>query len=368
LKALFVIDNLSTGGAQRQMVNLAIELHKRNHSVIFFCYSPGDLLAGPLTAEGIPIITALKNSRFSLNIFLSLRRTIMNGNFDIILSFLQTPNFYAIISRQLLLNRPRLVISERSNDVNPIGLFQQAIRVFYRLVDHIVVNSYSQQENFRSKYRWTGKKISTIYNGLDLEKFNYVPPVKENDPIKILVIASVRAEKNGMSLIEALHILRGEDGYCPLVRWVGQKVLTGEHLAYLKRMEGAISRYGLSEQWFWLGQRDDIPELIHDHDILVLASSREGLPNVVCEALACGRPVIVSNILDNPRLVQDGVTGFLFDWKDARSLADSIRKYRALSIAERNEMGLKARQFAEKQLSIARMTAAYEQLFTSLIG
>jgi glycosyltransferase involved in cell wall biosynthesis len=368
MRILCVIDSLGTGGAQRQMVNLALELKKRGHSILFFCYAPGDLMAGPLIAQKIPIKIVPKKSRFSPHIFFNLHHIIKEEKFDLILSYLTTPNFYSIIARLCLKNRPRLVISERNNDFTPIRLFERLIRQSYRLTDHLVVNSFSQQENFCFKYKWIQKKISTIYNGLDLSKFKYSPMTIKNNPTKILVVASVLPRKNGLCLIEALHILREEDGCWPSVHWVGEKVLSGAALEYLQKMEKAILHYGLSDQWFWLGQRDDIVDLLHNHDVLVLPSYQEGLPNVVCEALACGRPVIVSNILDNPRLVQEGVSGFLFDWKDARSLADSIRRFQALSLAARNEMGLKGRQFAENQLSIARMAAEYEQLFNTLIA
>ena len=53
MKILCVIDNLSTGGAQRQIINLANGLHSRGHQVSIFCYAPGDMLAQHLAKEGI---------------------------------------------------------------------------------------------------------------------------------------------------------------------------------------------------------------------------------------------------------------------------------------------------------------------------
>src|SRR4030042_6936694 len=98
MKVLCVIDNLSTGGAQRQIINLAIGLHQRGHSVSMFCYAPGTLLAQPLEKEGIHAHVQLKKSRFSLDVVRGLRRHIDQGKYQAVVSFLNTPNFYAVLS------------------------------------------------------------------------------------------------------------------------------------------------------------------------------------------------------------------------------------------------------------------------------
>ena len=89
---------------------------------------------------------------------------------------------------------------------------------------------------------------------------------------------------------------------------------------------------------------------------------------MVCEALACGRPVILSNTLDHPRLVQDGQSGFLFDWRDPSDLAEKIRRFNELSYGERANLGKKGRQFAEAHLSMDRYVDEYESLFMNLLS
>lgn len=369
MKFLFVIDNLSTGGAQRQMVNLAVGLTNRGHQIHVFCYSPGDKLAQPLHDAKIPIDFYEKHSRYPFDAIFALRKLIQAQSCDLILSYLRTPNFLALVSSKLTGNsQTPVVISERFCDLTQYMTWtERIIRQSYRFANHLVVNSFHQQANFIHKYSWLQNRISTIYNGYDLQVF--VPPNSEpqNQVLRILAIASVSPYKNGLCLIEALKILRHKYRLCPEVSWIGERVLRGDRLNYLNAMEQAIKSYGLETQWHWLDQRSDIVEQLHQHDCLVHPSYGEGLPNVVCEALACARPVIVSDILDHPKLVQHGISGYLFDWRNPDDLANKIILFCGLSLEQRRKMGQHGREFAEEYLGLDRFIEEYERLCQNLL-
>src|SRR4030042_1184852 len=202
MKVLCIIDNLSTGGAQRQIINLAIGLHRRGYDVSMFCYAPGTLLAQPLENEGIHVNLYLKKSRFSLDVIQGLRRYIDQGRYKAVVSFLNTPNFYAILSSRLSRIRPAVIVSERFCDVpgypNSIEL---AVRQFYRLSNKVVVNSHHQRLNFIRRSPWMEKRVVTIYNGYDLKEF--VPPSSEpkNARPNILVVSGISRYKNGLWLV-----------------------------------------------------------------------------------------------------------------------------------------------------------------------
>jgi glycosyltransferase involved in cell wall biosynthesis len=369
MKLLFVIDNFSTGGAQRQMVNLAIGLTARGHQVCIFCYSPGEKLAQPLRDVGISIIWKEKRSRYSLDVISALYRIIVDEHFDAVLSFLTTPNFYSLIAGRLAMGRKLpLIVSERFCDLQQgMSLIERLVRQAYRFADHVTVNSHHQMGNFLQKYPFVRGNISTIYNGYDLNTF--VPPSTEpdNKPIRILCIASVSPYKNGLCMVDALNILHKKYHAMLSVTWIGQRVMAGERLTYLREMESKLEDYSLGEYWHWLDQRTDIVQQLHQHDVLVHPSYGEGLPNVVCEALACGRPVILSNTLDHPRLVQDGQSGYLFDWRDPSALAEKIMFFNELSCEERSNLGKQGRQFAETHLSMDRYVDEYEGLFMHVL-
>jgi len=363
LRLLFVLDTLAAGGAQRQMVNLAVGLHQQGHEIRFFRYLPGNTLLPFLEASDIPVSTYFRRSRYDLRVFIELRKIIRSGQFDLVLSYLPHSNFYSIISARLAMSRSHVVISERSTDVHKkqnwrVYLFRQ----FYRLADHVVTNSHHQRIYISRKHPWLSGKISTIYNGLDLDTFH--PPLSEPDesPLKLLAIGSVHRTKNAECLVEALAILRDNYALCPQLNWAGR-----HFNSYSQEIDQKIKQHSLETQWAWLGERIDIVSMLHDHHALVHPSYVEGLPNVVCEALACARPVIISDVLDHPRLVQDGKNGFLFTWDNPQSLAERIRDFFALPAERRYEMGRDARKFAEENLSLDRLAVDYEALFRSLV-
>jgi glycosyltransferase involved in cell wall biosynthesis len=124
----------------------------------------------------------------------------------------------------------------------------------------------------------------------------------------------------------------------------------------------AIKNHRVEDVWRWLGVRKDIPALLNQYDALILPSLWEGLPNCLCEALAAGLPVLASDVSDNARLVQGGVTGFVFDPKRPSAIARAITQFAFLDQSTRRSFRLAARSFAEKELSLAACVANYERL------
>jgi glycosyltransferase involved in cell wall biosynthesis len=369
-KFLFVIDNFNTGGAQRQLINLALGLIQRGYKVEIFCYAHGDLLAQPLKDAGIKFHWYFKRSRFSPDVVLALRNLINHGQFSLVLSFLPTPNFYAIVVGRLLnLNSVPVIVSERRCDL-PQGpsLMERFARQFYRMAAHVITNSQHQRVHLVDQYPWLRNHLTTIYNGYDLQLFNPAATIPDNHPLSILAIARVESYKNILCLVEALKLLREHDNLLPRVDWIGELGTKGEQLKYLNDVKQAIQSYGLESQWQWLNQRTDIVDQLHQHDVLVHPSYIEGLPNVVCEALACALPVIVSDVLDHALIVQHGESGYLFNCKDPADLAEKIKLFINLSLDERKKMGQCGQKFAQANLSLDRFIDDYEVVFRNVLN
>jgi glycosyltransferase involved in cell wall biosynthesis len=292
---------------------------------------------------------------------------MIRGCYDITLSYLPTPNFYNILARRMLLHGPRIVVAERSTPDRSTRQ-ERAIRHLYRLADFIVCNSNHVREGLQNLYPHLKNRMSTIYNGLDTNLF-CPPKVEPSDtPLRLISVGRVLTYKNGLCLIEALAILRDRFGIRPQISWVGEHLdkSVPEHHAYLLEMQRVLEENQLRDQWHWLHVQTNIPKLLQQHHALVHASYREGLPNAVCEALACGRPVIVSNTLDHPYLVKNGVNGYLFDFHDPEDLARCIKMLADLSPEARHQMGQEARSFAVKELSLEHLIDNYEKLFWHL--
>lgn len=370
MRLLFIIDCLGSGGAQRQMVNLAIGLKRRGHEIAFFHYFPEhDFFASRLHQSGIPVHTCSKRSRFSMAPILALHRLMRRWRWDAGLAFLPTPNFYAEIAR-IGLKSFRLVVSERfMYTSNPLPLGRFLLEQMHHIADHITVNSHHQRLLMEQAFPWMHGKLTTIYNGVDLEEFtpNAAAPSAAGRPLILLVLSSVVPKKNALGLIQALAHYRDYYGGSCCVHWAGK--VTADSLSVREFQEAGrlLKELSLENQWEWLGERKDVASLLRGCDALIHPSFYEGLPNAICEALASGRPVLAGNVCDNARLVHEGVTGFLFDPEDPADIARAIHRLDRLSEDKRTAMAKQGRSFAEKELSLEVFTERYEKLLKDLV-
>jgi glycosyltransferase involved in cell wall biosynthesis len=300
-----------------------------------------------------------------------LANVIAKSHPDVIVAFLETPSLYAELAVGWKAST-KLVVSERSCDsAGGRGRQRSLMRQLHRLADFVTTNSHHQRESLEASFPWLRGRIATIWNGVDIERFSSVDPTRGLTPKqpKILVVSSVSFDKNGLTVIAALEILRDRFGLRPTVTWVGEHQLAiASRRAASEAMQAEIAARHLSNQWVWQPPTPDVPKLMASHDVLVHASVAEGLPNVICEALASGLPVVASRLLDHPRLVQDGVSGLLFEATDPMELAQALRRVFSMAPGDRTRMGRAGQRFAERSLSLHEYVSQYEQLFERVLA
>jgi len=212
------------------------------------------------------------------------------------------------------------------------------------------------------------ERIRVIPNGVELDRFR---PRREGDPdlrrellgsngsLLVGSVMSLSAKKNpGVLVAAAADVARRMPG----VRFVlaGEGSLRGE----IERQAGSL---GLGERFRLLGLRDDVPELLRALDILVLPSGREGLPNVVLEAMACGVPVVATAVGGTPELVVEGRTGSLVPPGDASRLASAIMEM--ASDPERlRSLGAAAAEHVRSAYGMDAMVSRTIQLYDEVGG
>ena len=361
LKILCVIDHFGSGGAQRQMVHLACGLKARGHQVEMFIYFPVfDFFRQQVDDAGITVHAFNKKGGFSFKLLWRLVKLLKSERYDTVISFLGSPNIYSELAC-LAYPKTRLIVSERSShydDKSKITAFIK--RLLHTTAQYIATNNYTHAEWLR-QYFWIKNKVVTIYNGIQLGAVEtLVPPASPSD-LKLIVVGRVGPEKNALRLIEALSIFHLRHGYCPTLTWVGKRDTRATGIDYWEKIEMLLNKYPeVKSNWIWMGERKDIFSLYNQHHAVVHPSLYEGLPNVICEALATGRPVLASNVCDHPLLVKNGERGFLFDPYDPRSIADAIEKLSYLTSQNWKSFSENARYYAEENLTMARMVEAYE--------
>jgi glycosyltransferase involved in cell wall biosynthesis len=173
-------------------------------------------------------------------------------------------------------------------------------------------------------------KIPNTYKvngvGIDLSDYNYElfekKEIRSNlrinqEDFVILMIAEVNSNKNHKQLIEAIDILT-QSGISLEVLCAGDGLL-------MDKVQEEIKIRNLQNYIKMLGFRNDIKELIAACDIGILLSYREGLPRCIMELMACGKPVIGTDIRGIRDLIDNGRNGFLVEVGDSIKTAQRIR-------------------------------------------
>ena len=366
MKILCIIDNLGSGGAQRQLVYLGRELKKRGNVVDFFVYHAGGFFRPALDELGIKVHQINKHYKIDPSPFFKLYR-LCNRSYDVALAFLVMPSLYAELVRFLKVNhRIPLIVSERSLSIGISSFWGQILRQAHRFATAVVTNSNTQTLWLSKNFPYLRTRLHVIYNGVDLEHFQPSPDrtFMPSFSCRLLGVGRISRAKNIPNLIKALSICTQQHAIDVHVSWVGKVESTTE----MKLVRGVLKEHQFSNRWTWLGERRDIAELMNNSDALILPSLWEGLPNVICEAMACGLPVLSSSVSDLSNIIEDGVQGFLFDPNNPQQIAQAIWRFVNLNESQRYAMGLAGRRFAEKELGLGHFVDQYEKLLFSVIN
>jgi glycosyltransferase involved in cell wall biosynthesis len=177
----------------------------------------------------------------------------------------------------------------------------------------------------------------------------------------------------GRFVIGAVGRLSAEKGFDVLIRSVHQLLRGGTDLeAWIigagdqqSELQGLIDSLGCGERVRLLGYRPDVLELYQAMDVLALSSYREGLPNVLLEAMALGVPVLATRIAGVPRLIGDGVNGLLVEPGSAEALAGALGRLLAKPDL-RGRLAEAGRRTVQERYSFAarmqRVRAVYDEL------
>jgi glycosyltransferase involved in cell wall biosynthesis len=369
MKLLLIIDHFGAGGAQRQMVELAGGLSRRGHAVEMFVYFPHhDFFRASLDEHKIRIHERPEGRGSSIGILTRLAALMRSGGFDLAVSFLPTANVFAELAR-IVAPGTRLVVSERSNFQDDKSALGGALRrLLHGFSDRLVANSETQAAWLRTR-PWLRNKVSCIYNGVDLGRFEPIESMsKPADRLRLLGVGRIGPEKNLTNLITALAEFDRKFGYVPKVGWAGGRDSSSAGRSYWHRVDELLSSLpNVRRSWCWLGLQSDIPALLRNYDALIHPSLYEGLPNSVCEALAAGVPVLASNVCDHPLLIADGSRGYLFDPLNPESIAAAIAKLTDLDAAGWRSFRRNARAYAVANLGVDKMVESYAALFHGLV-
>lgn len=134
----------------------------------------------------------------------------------------------------------------------------------------------------------------------------------------ILTVAEMTANKNHITILKALALLKNEPMFANLHYWICGRGETWQSL------ENSARELGIASHIHFLGYRNDAPELYPCCDLFAFMPYREGLPVALMEAMASGAPIVCTQIRGNRDLITDGVSG-VFVENSPQALAEAIR-------------------------------------------
>lgn len=345
MKIMCFIDSLGSGGAQRQIVGLSCLLYYRGFEVIVASYHNDNFYQDILNKNNIEYVKIYANNKLSKIIKTYL--TIRHIKPEYIISYLDGPNIITCLLHSFFIKKIKLIVSER-NTTQTLTIKEYLKFFFYNWADIIVANSISQTEYITKNFKFLSKKITTITNFVDTSFF--IPTEKKQDlttnkTLHLLVVARICEQKNVIRFIHAIKLVINK---IPIsVDWYGEAYSKN----YYNQCLNLISSLGLKECLRFHKAEKDVVTLYQNADIFCLPSVYEGFPNVICEAMSCGLPILCGDICDNPTIVHDNINGILFNPLSVTDIANSILKYWELPPKQKNEMRKLSRKFAESYFS-----------------
>lgn len=355
MKILCFTDGFNQGGAERQLIGLANLLQQHGFDVTLASYHKENFYRSLMDSCNLKY-DFIESSGLQLSKLVSCYKYFKTKGFDCVISYKGGCNQICCLLKAIGMSF-KLIVSERCL-VYDFNAFQKRKFFLYRFADYIVPNSYAQEKFIGEHYPKLLAKTVTITNFTDIDTF--VPVKNEtHSKLRVLVTARISHQKNIKRFIEALSILKKENLSID-VKWFGN-VNFGED-TYALECKELIERYGIGDIFHLLPATTSISTEYQSCDVFCLPSIFEGYPNVVCEAMSCGKPVLCSNVCDNSTIVEDGVNGYLFNPYNIMDIVQAFRKVYSLSTNQREEMGTKSREMAVVKFSKKTFVNKYIKL------
>ncbi len=363
--AMFVISGLERGGAERQLIIVANGLAARGWRVTVLSYLPFSETSLRAEVDEPRVRLASLNATGGLGKLAGLARVagiVWRERPDVLVGFM----FHGMVAARVAgrIGGAGAVVSAVRSELDS-RMRERAMGATGWLTDAVTVMSESLAARLAERRVADRARLVVIPNAVDFGRFAAGGCRGEtrralgvgDDEFVWLAAGRLSPEKDYAGLMRAFGAL-GERRARLFI--AGDGPLRGE----LARL---VDELGLSGRVRLLGLRDDMAELYGACDALVLSSAWEGMPNVVLEAMASGRPVVATAVGAVPEMVADGETGYVVPAGDPAALAGAMGRMMRLAPDERRAMGEAGRRAVRERHSVESVVDGWEELFRRLL-
>jgi len=326
---LLVISGLGTGGAERQLVDLAIALKSAGRTVRVLSLTPGGRYVAILENAGVEVKT-LKFGRGRVPGIAAMPQALQAFQFILharpraMICFLHHANILGRIAGRLT-GCPTIISSFRSGEL-PSRVRVILERATCSFDTFSTFNSEAAASLLHRNGLVDQNKVRVIYNSFPTDR---LPSLEKREQLRQhakispqeFVWLSVGRLHEVKNYPAALHALAGQGDHSRPWRYLvaGE----GSEREELVRIAGDL---GISERVEFLGERRDVADLLALADGFILTSRSEGLPNALIEALASGLPIVATAVGGVPELLQGTPNSILVEHGSPHELASAVRR------------------------------------------
>ena len=333
-------------------LSLAQALRDAGHEVVAVAPRDGHarrIEEAGIRFEAIPLDNQGMNPLLDAVFFVRLHAWLRRTKPDVFLGYTIKPNVYGGLACRWLGIPSIHNVSGLGTAFMREGAVTKIVGGLYRLglgrARKVFFQNREDQDEF-ARRRLVPPGITEVLpgSGVDLERFAPVGRPAVGGPVRFLLLARLIWDKGVGEYVEAARLLRTQ-GVGAVCRLAGFLEVRNRTAIPREVVEGWV-REGIVE---YLGEADDVRPFMADADCVVLPSYREGTPRSLLEAASMAKPVIATDVPGCRNVVDDGVSGYLCRVRDARDLADQMRRVAEMTAEERGRMGRAGRKKMERE-------------------
>lgn len=353
-------------------LGLIIALQKEGYKVT--AIAPYDEYVTLLEENNIDFIELKQLSRkgtnplHDLRLLNELRKIYSTNKIDIALQYTIKPNIYGTLAAQLTNTKTICTVTGLGYTFLNTSVASKVAKQLYRLAfsfaNIVLFQNQDDQKIFIEEKLVAASKTKLINgSGIDTDRFSpdYCREKKQDKTIRFLMIARLLKDKGVYEYIEA-------------AKEIIKKDLSVEFLLLgdIDTNNPSAIKHTELEEWIASGivthykHQQDIRPYICMADCIVLPSYREGMPRVILEAMAMGKPCITSDAPGCKDAVEDGVSGWVCKTADVNSLKHAVEQFIHADEYVKNNMGTAARRRAVERFSLPQITVIYIDLLRNL--